>query len=1530
MGGLGFRGLFRTFVKNMGLFKRIVRGVLVTVLLLALAIPSITYIVLSTPWAQNYLRETAERELTELLGANVEIGRIDYKPFNTMTVSSIAVRDGSGRKALGIGRVAARFELGYFLRTKRLLFDYAVVDSPEINVWRATPDSPLNIDPILQRFKKKDNQKPPASFDLKIGTIILREGILTYNVASEPTTPGRFNPNHISLEKLNLHAYLRHAANDDLDAMIESMSFREKSGFELSDLVVDLTVGKNGTALRDFEIELPSSRFALQPIKLDADGFPQILETFKSRGINFATSEPAVITMADLEAFSPVLGELGMVVRADFDIFASGNEINLKKLKASTADGISADITGLLSGIEKGAQKKVDLEINSVSAPGVALAKLVDNFNPKIAEFARRIMITTISGKVGGNEKDLRADVEIGIDRGVIKADAEARSDDGFKTASIGGRVEISSLPAGTILGEPRLGTVSAVAEGRCDALAKRIEAEGNLNVISAWWNGHEYSGIEASGRYDAEGASLTLTSGDADMEFDLEANYLIAANNTKTLDLDLDLKSLRPENLGLGAWREDFGVSGRLKADFEGRKPNLLNGTLALSDIKLRDSQNSLDIKKFLAEISLGPGDDAINIASDFMNGSIEGEINPIAIPEIFKNMAAHIVPSLLDRDEELRERLASKGLHNKFVADFTFDKLPGVCQYLRLPVTVIYPVDLLASVDSESEIATVSIDAPYLKQGDKIIDSTVASVYFNGEDDRLKVYATTHMPTKKGPMAVVLGVTGAESRFDTRIDWEIERTIPINGLIDFSTAIARSEGGSVCVDTRFNPGQITFGDDVWNIHPSSVEWCDNSLTFNDFRLTAGRQAIGIDGRGSASEDDKIEIELTDITLLSIFETLEIENAMIGGTANGTFQASQILSKIPVLTTDNLHVDSISYNRCVVGTADVAAHWNNEKQSFYLDADIRNPEGQMSKIAGDIYAAAESLDLTFDANHVRVGFMQPFMAAFASEVSGYGSGHARLFGTFHDIDMEGDIYAEDLKLKIDFTNTVYSATDSVHIEPGIIELKDITIRDVNGHTAMLNGVLTHEYFHLPKFDFRVTGARDFLCYNITEAMNPDWYGTIYGNGSASVTGRPGIIEIGANMSTAPGTVFTFVLSDRLEAEQYSFITFNDVTELTVEEKLAEEDLPDDVKEFRERMNAANTDRPSDYLLDFKVDITPDAQMILVMDPVGGDRIRAFGSGDMRLTYNSTENDIRMYGTYTLDRGNYNFTLQDIIIKDFIIDAGSSITFRGDPYSAQLNIEAAYQLNANLTDLDESFALDKDLNRTNVPVQALLKVSGDMRQPDLDFDLRFPTLTSDTYRKVRSIISTEDMMNRQIIYLLALNRFYTPDYMESTTKGNELFSVASSTIASQLSNMLGKLSDKWSIAPNLRSDRGDFSDVEVDVALSSRLLNNRLLLNGNFGYRDKSLNTNQFIGDFDIEYLLTPKGNWRLKGYSRYNDQNYYVRTAPTTQGVGIMFRRDFDSLFPRRRKPRAEQADSAAQDTVNIPLNSQPIIKDK
>lgn len=1496
----------------MAKLRKILRAFFMTLLLVVIVLPAVIYMILSTPWAQDKLREVAVKELSVLLGSPVEIGRIDYNPFNTIAITSITVRDDKGKAALAVGQLQARFEMAHFLRTGNFNFDYALIDAPEVNLYRAAPDAPLNIQPILDRLAPKDKNKPPTEFNLKIGTVVIRYGRFNYDVLSEQDSISSFNRNHIHVKDLSLHAYLRSASRDNYDFELESFSFSEKSGFKLDNLTAKAVLSPDRIYLSDFMLKLPETEVALLPVELPTPGFMKIKESLESNPVELEPALPIHLSTADFACLVPKLGKIDRQIDIDFQVSASLHNADIRRLTINDSHGLEIALSGDVDNFDNQDNLTANLNIKRIAAPASEAAAITGIFNRKAAEYVQRAGSIVVHGKARGDMHRAVADLTVNTGGGAIVIDGEVSSPDKFKSLDFAGNIELDDIHAGEVLQQPKLGNVSLAMN--VDGSAKGRELSGNIDAVinSATWDNHTYSNIALNGTHDGAESHLRIESPDPAARFTLDALGSFIAKD-KWLNLVMQLDNLEPEALNISVPRKGLKASGMLTAELSGSDIDDIEGLVRLDRLRFKDADcDSLDIALFKLTATRSSMPEQIVIESDFLNGKIEGEINPSTIPAIARDFASHIVPSLIEHSDNLHQKLETDSSHNDFTAEFTLENAEHLSRFLHLPVQIIYPVEIGAALSSRNETASLNIDAPYLQQGDKIIDSTVAGVLIDANDNRANIYATTHMPTKKGPMTLVLGVSGAESRFDTKIDWNIDRKIPLNGKIDFSVLLSRAESGNVCVSTNFNPGQINFGDEVWEIATSTIDWCDNRLTIDKFALAAGDQKISIDGVASPSPDDVVTIDLKNIVLISIFETLEIDNALLTGTATGTFKASQALSKIPILTTDCLHVDDIGYNYCVLGNADISAMWDNEKQSFYLDADIVNPQGQHSRINGDIFPAAESLDLNFLAENVKVGFMQPFMSAFASDISGYVSGKARLFGTFHDIDMEGDVYAKDLRLRIDFTNTYYTATDSIHIRPGRIQLDDITLHDVNGHTALLNGVLTHDYFHSPVFDFKISEARDFLSYNVTSKINPDWYGTIYGNGSASVKGRPGVINIGVDMATAPGSTFTFVLSDRLEAEQYSFITFNDATIYSSEEILMkQDDTPEVVKEFQARMKAKKEDKPSNYIMDIKVDITPDAQMILVMDPVGGDRIRAFGAGNLHMTYDAIENDLRMYGTYTLDRGSYNFTLQDIIIKDFTINPGSSITFRGDPYSASLDLEAIYQVNANLSDLDESFTQDKDLNRTNVPVQALLKVTGDMRQPDIAFDLAFPTLTSDTYRKVRSIISTDEMMNRQIIYLLALNRFYTPDYM-STTKGNELFSVASSTIASRLSSMLGKLSDNWSIAPNLRSDRGDFSDVEVDVALSSRLLNNRLLFNGNFGYRDKSLNTNQFIGDFDIEYLLTPRGTWRLKAYNRYNDQNYYVRTTTTTQGVGIMFRRDFDTLFPsRRNKKHTEKSDT-------------------
>ena len=114
------------------------------------------------------------------------------------------------------------------------------------------------------------------------------------------------------------------------------------------------------------------------------------------------------------------------------------------------------------------------------------------------------------------------------------------------------------------------------------------------------------------------------------------------------------------------------------------------------------------------------------------------------------------------------------------------------------------------------------------------------------------------------------------------------------------------------------------------------------------------------------------------------------------------------------------------------------------------------------SFVDGAIYPLNNSPDINFNADMLDVGFMKPFMSAFASEVTGSASGKARLFGTFKNVNLEGGIIANDLRLKLDFTNTYYHTTDSIHLSPGLIKFDNIKLFDDYGNKARLDGWLTH------------------------------------------------------------------------------------------------------------------------------------------------------------------------------------------------------------------------------------------------------------------------------------------------------------------------------------------------------------------------------------------------------------------------------------------------------------------------------------
>ena len=247
---------------------------------------------------------------------------------------------------------------------------------------------------------------------------------------------------------------------------------------------------------------------------------------------------------------------------------------------------------------------------------------------------------------------------------------------------------------------------------------------------------------------------------------------------------------------------------------------------------------------------------------------------------------------------------------------------------------------------------------------------------------------------------------------------------------------------------------------------------------------------------------------------------------------------------------------------------------------------------------------------------------------------------------------------------------------------------------------------------------------------------------------------------------------------------------------------------------------------------------------------------------------------------------------------------GGTIAFGGDPYAAHLNLSAQYTVNGvSLSDLH----LGRSFASSNIRVNCMMNITGTPSAPQVSFDMDMPSVGTDAKRMIMSIINSEEEKNQQVLYLLAVGRFYSQGVNNAATENDiqqnqtslAMQSILSGQLSQQINNILSSVvnSSNWNFGANISTGDEGWNNAEYEGLVSGRLFNNRLLFNGQFGYRDNATATTSFIGDFDLRYLLKPNGNFALRVYNQTNDR-YFTRNSLNTQGVGIILKRDFNGLY--------------------------------
>ena len=1507
---------------------KVLRSLIFSIIVLAVVLVALVYTSLSIPPVQNWIKGKVEAELETFFGNHIEIDRLKIIPLNEIIIEGADIHDLNEESCLKIERLGAGINLWRLVFGGKIEITYVELINFSANVYQRAEGEPLNIDFIIKALTKKDENKPPARFDLKIRNIVLRQGSARFSRLWKPETAGdKIDFNHLEITDLAADVTIPRLSNDHSVIDVRRLSLNEKSGLSIKEIGGVFKLEPDHLEVQDFVVRLPETELHTSNFTLPLD-----LASLGDRMVEVKI-ENSRITPSNLAAFYPPLANFDTPMAFQTEVGANLSDIRISELTLSSANDFQLSLSGAVRNYSD--LDAAEIDVNSLAAhiSQAQLQQAAGSFMKGASPLADIILsgIGAVNLDMNGMYRfktgELGASTTLQTALGEIDLTTAGRlTENGFE-----GDINVG-VPQLRLFGIPVGKYLSYIANSLIGFRGKLnfkdfMASSGNLDFQFEELDVLNRRISNLSGRVAKEGALCTveLASDDSDLKCEIDAEALLAGEDSQWR-LTADIEDFDTYNSLLTETNTPrYEIKGIIELDAVGNNLDNITGQLSLNDFRITNSEGkSLDVDRLTVSVDETAGYKSIRLASDMVDLSLDGNYVLSKVPVMIHQTLASVFPGLVRDDREKAECGSGELLVSMKDAQPLID-------FFKIPVIPLTALNVKGSFDGEDGTVSLSTEIPFIQQGKNLITDTYLDLSLDGLQQRVALQAGTVYPTKKGLLQLDADLTGRDNNYRLELDFNKDRDVAFRGraALDILAEFGRAEGGML-LGVDWERSTLMLNGAEWVIEDSEMTFDGRALRIKDFCVRHNEQFVLISGYNDVEDNGEITLTLSDINLDYLFDTLNIPHVNFGGQATGGVTASSIFSGDPQVSTDKLTIEDFSYNGAVLGHGDVTARLNLPKKMVAIGADITKGDHTVAKADGGVWFGRDSLAFNFLADRVNVGFMQPFMKAFSSDVRGEASGEALLYGTFSDIDMVGTITAHDVSIKIDYINAYYSGSDTVYLTPGRIDIPHFKVADTYGHTAVVEGLLTHRYFHEPAFRFRINDMDHLMVYNTDSRINPRWYGKIFASGRGEVVGEPGSVTISADVVTDSGSDFTFVLSDQQEAQKSHFLTFTDRRKEEEERNREADEREKILNRFNYNVVNSQEEESDVFTLDLRASVTNDIKLNLIMDPIAGDKITAYGDGAMTMTYSSLTDELLLYGKYTLEKGTYNFSLQDIILKDFIIKPGSSIAFTGDPYTGILDITAAYRVNTSLTELDSSFATDRELNRTSVPVEALLIVTGVLTSPNIDFDIALPTVTEETARKVKSIISTDDMMSRQVLYLVALNKFYPPEYMATTNSGGEWASIASSTISSQIQNALGQLTDKVTIAPSIRSDKGDFSDIEFDLALSSQLFNNRLLINGNVGYRDPSNSNTTFVGDFDLEYLLTKKGNWRLKAYNHFNDQNYYLKSALTTQGLGIVWRKDFGYpasavQTPKKEPVRSKEEEPAPQPEQPTPEPEQP-----
>jgi translocation and assembly module TamB len=1389
-----------------------------------------------------------------------------------------------------------------------------------------------------------------------------------------------FDFDHLDFENLNLGLKNFNWDSTRLDLELANLNFKERSGLLLSHAGLDLSMSPEKIEVKDLLLKTPQSEIT-NATSLKFSSWNSLSDFINQVTLNiqFSNSRLAIQDLDLFLPYIPEAYQVHQPILLNGSITTENNRLNLNNLKLNIGDILAFQSSGVLENITNIDQIKLDLNLKKLTfdykkirtaLPVLNLPSSADKFDQvslsgifsgglaslslqnlflntsantllkatgkvnnidQLDKLSYQLQIDSIktsaediayfstvplpaglyemkqisyNGLLSGNLQDIKTQGRLSTAIGQFYTDIEIDFTKDYSNASYDGSIKIDKFNLGQFLGDTAtLGLLNLEAIVKGNGLSPdSLDMNIDTKIKSLGFNQYEYQNIKINGDIDRLKFFGLASMEDKNLTFDFQG--LIDMNSEIPIfefDVKLDTLDLVALNLSDQSIRSSTIIHSNLK----GNDIDEFIGKATVSQLHLSNDTYHFYADSLLATAKeFGTNERELIISSDLLKATFTGDFSLLALPGVLQNYVNDYFPvnQLLSHTDEL-DSLGFEPAEQIMYPDqdMTFDiefyNLSNFLQIFTPAVEQLKWLDLKGNFDTKNKDFNLALNIPSLTATGWTLDSVQWLIKGDPKDIISRLYlpqlSDGAMTFRDNMLQSVL--TNNSIQTDIAIS-----NIDNQPIFDLG-AMVKTEDENYLM--QFNDS-LKINNEQWNIPKDhQILFAHDFLEINDFSINKDQQTIAIytNDRPANQLYTPLKIDFSNFELSEFSAFTNLEGFKFDGLLNGDISLNDITGNLHYLA--DINVTQFAVNDTLIGRFDMSAGQLSNTSVINIAVGLSGRGNQMlTKGTYDI--ETRQFDIQADIQQVPLILFDPFSAGAIQNSSGFIAGHFDIHGTPELPDINGELKFNEATTNISYLKTRYRIPDGkITIDNKLIDFGTINLFDSKENTATFSGVIHHDFFQDFTFDLKFN-TNKFRFLNTSIGDNELFYGKLYLGAKVNIGGTLALPKINIDAKTLPESkISVSAIVDEEFAQQADYVIYGKPGEILLDSIL----------------NQRRLSGISDYKIDLSLNLnlTPDAELVVVVDPTTGDQLSCKGNANLAVRM-SPDGVVGVTGIYTVVSGAYNFNYQGLVKRSFDIQPGSRLTFIGDPLHTKFDITAAYKtktsvypLISNEASLSES-AYRQAKERSDVNV--LLKMSGDIDLPNISFDIVFPELKSGVAsivtQKLTQLREDEAELNKQVFGLLLLNSFVAE---QSSTAGLSTAgeNIALSSVSSLISNQLNRLSDQYlkgvGLIFDLESYRNQFEGDEnastttnLNVGLTRSVFNDRMTIKVSGVIQvDNGTNTPATSGmsniaeDFVLEYQIDKSGNYILKVFQR-NDYDAFNDSNALKTGIGITFKKSF------------------------------------